>query len=391
MKVSLLHTYYQLSGGEDKVFEAELSLLRERGHRVNILAFHNDAMERFPPWRQGMLTIWNREAYRRLRKALSDIKPEVVHIHNTFPLASPAVLHAAKAEGVPVVMTLHNYRLLCANALFFRNGQVCEDCLGRSPWRSVVHGCYRGSRAATAVVSTMLTVHRWLGTWTQKVDMYIALTEFARQKFIEGGLPADKIAVKPNFVHPDPGPGEGRGGFALFVGRLSPEKGLDTLLAAWEQLQGRAPLKIVGDGPLASEVAAAVQRLEGVEWLGRKPREEVLDLMKQASFLVMPSKVYENFPMTIAEVFATGLPVVASNLGAMATLIDNERTGLHFQPGNPEDLAAKIEWLLSHPEALARMRKEARAEYEAKYTAERNYQMLMGIYQRAMERSKAGD
>jgi len=390
MKVFLSHTYYRLSGGEDKVFEAELFLLREQGHRVNILAFHNDAMKRFSPWRQGMLTIWNREAYRKSRKALSDIKPEVVHIHNTFPLASPAVLHAAKAEGVPVVMTLHNYRLLCANALFFRNGQVCEDCLGRSPWIGVAHGCYRDSRAATAVVATMLTIHRWLGTWTQNVDMYIALTEFARQKFIEGGLPADKIAVKPNFVHPDPGSGEGRGGFALFVGRLSQEKGLDTLLAAWERLQGRVPLKIVGDGPLASEVAAAAERLDGVEWLGRMPREEVLGLMKQASFLVLPSKVYENFPMTIAEAFATGLPVVASDLGAMASLIDHERTGLHFRPGDAEDLAAKVEWMLSHPKALDQMRKEARAEYEAKYTAERNYRMLMEIYARAIENARKG-
>ena len=258
------------------------------------------------------------------------------------------------------------------------------------PWPGVVHACYRGSRAASAVVAAMLVVHRLLGTWTQKVDMYIALTEFARQKFIEGGLPADKVAVKPNFVHPDPGLGEGRGGFALFVGRLSQEKGFDTLLAAWERLQGRVPLKIVGDGPLASEVAAAVGRLEGVEWLGRKPREEVLDLMKRSSFLILPSKVYENFPMIIAEGFATGSPIVASNLGAMASLIEHGRTGLHFHPGDPGDLAAQVEWLLSHPEALARMRKEARAEYEAKYTAERNYQMLIEIYERAIEGARGG-
>jgi glycosyltransferase involved in cell wall biosynthesis len=383
MKLLSLHTYYQLSGGEDSVYEAEMSLLRNRGHAVLPLTFHNKDLASFPPWRQARLTLWNQEAYRRMRQAIRDYKPDLLHAHNTFPLASPAVIRAAKAEGIPVVMTLHNYRLLCVNALFFRRGRVCEDCLGRLPWRGVLHGCYRDSRPASAVVAAMLTLHRALGTWNL-VDRFIALTEFARGKFLEAGLPPEKVVVKPNFVHPDPGPGEGRGGYALFVGRLSPEKGVFTLLEAWKRLGGSIALKIVGDGPLMPAVSRLAREVPGVELLGRKAPEEVYALMGEASFLVFPSECYEGFPKVLAEAFAKGLPVLASALGSQGSIVDHGRTGLHFRPGDPEDLATQVEWLLSHPAELSRMRKEARAEYEAKYTAERNYQMLMNIYERAI-------
>ena len=372
------------------MFAAEVALLRERGHEVSTLTFYNRDLEGLPFWKQAALTLWNREAYEKVREAIRTYRPQIMQIHNTFPLASPAVVHAAKAERVPVVMTLHNYRLLCVNALFFREGRVCEDCLGRLPWPGVAHACYRGSRAASGVVATMLTVHRALGTWTRVVDVYIALTEFARQKFIGGGLPVERIVVKPNFVYPDPGVGDGQGGYALFVGRLSPEKGVGNLLAAWERLGTQVPLKVVGDGPLSSEVAEVARRLEGVEYLGRRSRDQVLAVMKQAAFLVFPSELYEGFPMTIAEAYATGLPIISSNLGAMASLIDHGRTGLHFRPGDPEGLAAKVEWFLAHPAELARMRREARAEYEAKYTAERNYRMLMEIYERAIASARRG-
>ncbi len=387
MKLLLLHTYYQLSGGEDSVYEAEMSLLQNIGHAVLSLTFYNEDLVSFPSWQQAQLTLWNQEAYRRMRQAIRDYKPDLLHAHNTFPLASPAVIRAAKAEGIPVVMTLHNYRLLCVNALFFRRGRVCEDCLGRIPWRGVLHGCYRDSRPASAVVAAMLSLHRALGTWNM-VDRFIALTEFAKQKFIEGGFPPEKISVKPNFVHPDPGPGEGRGGYALFVGRLSPEKGLGTLLMAWERLGGKVPLRIVGDGPLAPEVQEAQKQIPGVEWLGRKAPEEVYALMGEAAFLVFPSEWYETFGRVAIEAFAKGTPVLAAHIGAVGEVTEDGRTGLHFRPGDPEDLAAKVEWLLAHPNELARMRKEARAEYEAKYTAEQNYAQLMAIYHEVLPKRR---
>jgi glycosyltransferase involved in cell wall biosynthesis len=386
MNIIFVHNYYQQPGGEDSVYAAEASLIESRGHRVERYTVHNDLIRRKNPIVVAGATLWNMSTYRELRSIYRRAKPQVVHFHNTFPLVSPAAYYAAKAEGVSVVQTLHNYRLLCPNALFFRGGSVCEDCLGRFvPWPGVVHRCYRGSFAASSAVVSMLTVHRALGTWSHMVDVYIALTEFAKRKFIEAGLPAEKIVVKPNFVYPDPGVGEGKGGYALFVGRLSTEKGLDTLLAAWERVGEKLPLRIVGDGPLTGKVSEAARRLKGVEWLGRRPREEVLALMKDASFLIFPSVCYEGFPMTIAEAYAVGLPVLASNLGGMSSLVDSGRTGFHFRPGDPEDLVAKVEWALSHPEELAAMRKESRAEYEAKYTAERNYQMLMDIYEKALK------
>jgi len=388
MKVLALHTHYLQSGGEDGVFAAEMDLLREKGHEVYSLTFHNRDLEGLPPLRQAAFTLWNREAYEEVGGAIRAYRPEIVHIHNTFPLASPSVVHAAKEEGVPVILTLHNYRLLCVNALFFREGSVCEDCLGRLPWRGVARACYRGSRATSGVVAAMLTVHRALGTWTRLVNVYIALTEFSRQKFIEGGLPVEKIVVKPNFVYPDPGVSSGQNGYALYVGRLSPEKGIKTLLDAWKRLRLGLQLKVVGDGPLAPEVSEVAKRTQGIEWLGRKPRDEVYSLMRRAAFLVLPSIVYENFPMAIAEAYASGLPVIASEMGTMASLVDHGRTGLHFKPGDPEDLAGKVEWLISHPTELTAMRKEARAEYEAKYTAERNYQILMKIYERAIETAR---
>lgn len=382
MRVFLIHTHYKQFGGEDQSFATEEALLRERGLEVLPLTFHNRDLEPLPPWHQGLLTFWNQEAYRRVREAIRSFRPQVVHIHNTFPLASPAVVWAAKAEGVPVVMTLHNYRLFCVNALFYREGRVCEDCLGRAvPWPGVVHGCWRG-RGASATVAGMLALHRVLGIW-ERVDRFIALTEFAQAKFVQGGLPPEKIRVKPNFVHPDPGPGEGRGGYALFVGRLSPEKGIRTLFRAWGRLGGKIPLKVVGDGPLWQEAQEAVKRLPGVELMGRKRPEEVYALMGEASFLVFPSEWYEGLPMVLLEAFARGLPVLASSLGGAGVVVEDQRTGLHHRPGDPEDLAAKVEWLLSHPQELAHMRREARAEYEAKYTAERNYEALMAIYREA--------
>jgi len=384
MKILLCHNYYQQRGGEDESFEAEADLLEAHGQEVVRFTVHNDTVDGMSRWRVARETLWSRPTYARLRELLRRERPDVMHCTNTFPLISPAAYYAARAEGVAVVQALRNYRLLCANALFARDGRVCEDCLGKAvPWAGIRHGCYRQSRAASAVVAGMLGLHRVLGTWSRAVQGYYTLTEFARGKFIAGGLPSDRVAVKPNFVHPDPGSGDGRGGYAVFVGRLAPEKGLDTLLSAWHRLPQPVPLKLVGDGPLAERVKAAAAQHPHIAWLGRRPLADVLGIIGGATFLVMPSIWYETFGRTIIEAFARGTPVIASRLGAMAELVDEGRTGWLFEAGNADDLAAKVRRLWLSRAELADMRREARAEYERRYTAEPNYRQLMAIYERA--------
>jgi glycosyltransferase involved in cell wall biosynthesis len=384
MRILVAHNFYQQSGGEDQCVAAEVAMLEANGHEVIQYCLHNNSIDAMSRLDVASRTIWSRSAYHEVRALIRAHRPRIAHFNNTFPLISPGAYYAARAENVGVVQTLHNFRLLCANALFFRNGRVCEDCVGRSiPWPSIVHKCYRGSRAASATVASMLAAHRALGTWRRAVDVYIALTDFSRRKFHEGGLPAHKIVVKPNFVHPDPGQGRGAGGYGVFVGRLSEEKGLDTLLNAWKILGGSVPLKIVGDGPMAAMVEEAAKRDLCIQWLGRKPAQEVYALIGEAMFMLFPSNCYETFGRVLIESFAKGTPVIASNLGAMAELVDHGRTGLHFSAGDVDDLASKVRHLMADPAELQRMRRAARLEYEQKFSARSNYHTLMAIYERA--------
>jgi len=357
MNVLLAHNFYQQPGGEDQVYASERALLEKFGHRVHRFEMDNDAIDSMGKLAAMRATIWNRKSYEAMRAAVREHRAQVVHFHNTFPLISPAAYTAARDEGAAVVQTLHNFRLLCPNAVFFRDGKVCEDCLGKTlAWPGVKHKCYRESRAASGAVATMACVHRIKGTWNNAVDAYIAPTEFARQKFITGGLPADRIFVKSNFVDPDPGVGTGDGGYAVFVARLSYEKGLETLLAAWEQLADLIPLKIVGDGPLAHLVQQAMSRTKNIEWLGRLPLEKVYETISGATMLIFPSRCYETFGRVAVEAYAKGVPVVASNHGAMADVVAHERTGLLFTPGDAGALAAAVKQLLADPARRAAMR-----------------------------------
>jgi len=385
MKILLCHNYYQQRGGEDQSFEDEAWLLESHGHDVIRYTRHNDDIADMSRRHVATQTIWNRRTYHELRSIIQREQPDVMHCTNTFPLISPAAYTAAKKERLPVVQALRNYRLLCPSATFLRDGSVCEACLGKAiPWPSVLHGCYRDSRAATAVIATMLTTHRLLKTWKRSVSLYYSLTQFARSKFIEGGFSADRVVVKPNFIRTDAAPGDGSGGYVLFVGRLSPEKGIDTLLNAWSRLPATTQLKIVGDGPLAERVRRAAEKDDRIEWLGQQPLDDVLQLIGDAACLVMPSVWYETFGRTIAEAFSRGTPAVVSKMGAMQELVDHGRTGFHFEPGNADDLATTIQQMLADPTQLANMRRAARTEFEDKYTAEANYRMLMAIYERVL-------
>ncbi|MFV9504775.1 MAG: glycosyltransferase family 4 protein [Oscillochloridaceae bacterium umkhey_bin13] len=388
MRIVRVHNYYQQPGGEDQSYAAEIRLLQAYGHEVIPVTLHNDQIETMGRWQIATTTIWNQTFYQKLQALVQRVQPAVVHFDNTFPLVSPAAYYAVRRAGVPVVQSLRNYRLLCANAYFLRDGRVCEDCLHQiMPWPAIAHACYRESLLASLGVAALQSSHRILGTWQHQVDCFVALTPFVRQKFIEGGLPAAKIAVKPNFLAHDPGytpdHREHNPGYALFVGRLSPEKGLVPLLEAWRSLGDRLPLRVVGTGPLADQLSRESEQYPHIHWLGSRSQAEVLELMRQARLLVMPSLWYETFGRVIIEAFAVGLPVLASRLGSMEQLIQHQRTGLLVQPGDPQDLVATVNWALAHPAAMASMRRNARTEYEALYTPERNYALLMAIYAQA--------
>lgn len=390
MQILLVHNFYQQAGGEDVVFKNESELLQHHGHTVFHYTADNHELLQTNKGIAALETIWSHSSNKRLESVLQEVKPAVVHFHNTFMRISPSAYHVCHKLKVPVVQTLHNYRLLCPAATFYRNGQLCEDCLGQQvPIASIRHACYRQSRSQSAVVSAMLTTHRLLNTWQDKVDIFIALTQFARQKFIEGGLPAEKIIVKPNFTYSDPGERTKPGAFALFVGRLTPEKGINLLLKAWNSLAD-IPLKIVGDGPMRREVEVTIKNSgkSSIKVLGKQSQERIFSLMKEASFLVFPSEWYEGFPMTIVEAYASSLPVIGAKLGSIAEIIGDGRTGLHFVPGDATDLANKVRWAWNHSKEIEQMGKVARSQYENFYTAKHNYQQLLKIYEKAIEKQK---
>lgn len=382
MRVLVAHNTYQHRGGEDSVVEAEIALLRSHGHEVATYFRHNDDIAAMSKATAAQQTLWSSRTTSELTGLIHTFRPDVIHAHNTFPLISPSLYWAAERAGVPVVQTLHNFRLMCLNGLFLREGRVCEDCQGRLPWRGVVRKCYRGSGAASAALAGMLTLHRGLGTYRHKVARYIALNDFCRNKFIEGGLPAERIVVKPNFVDFAVPAALPRQGF-LFVGRLAREKGVQTLAGAAVLLPD-ASVRVAGDGP----ESALLDGVNGITRLGSLPGEAVRQEMNRAMALVIPSICYETFGLVVIEAFATDLPVIASRIGALAVLVRDGETGLLFEPGNPQDLATKMAWALAHPEAMASMGRKARAQYEAEFTAERNYAQLMAIYADAISANK---
>lgn len=354
--------------------EAEVSLLRSHGHEV--IEYRRDNAEIPGRSRIGVVseTFWSGQTANDIAEIIRRARPDIIHVHNTFPLVSPSLYWAASRAGVPIVQTLHNFRLFCPQAMFLRDGKVCEDCLGRLPFNGIRHGCYRESRAQTAVLASMLMFHRTIGTYANKVSRYIALNDFCRRKFIEGGLPADRIVTKPNFVDFDLPQTFERSGF-LFVGRLSQEKGIATLANAFSEVND-ATLRVAGTGPEMDQL----QGRDGIALLGGLSGDLVREEMCRASALVLPSIWYENFPRTLVEAFGCALPVIASRLGALAELVEDGKTGLLFEPGNAKDLAEKMRWANENPDRMAEMGANARRVYEENYTADRNYAALMEIY-----------
>ena len=393
MKIVLVHNKYREAGGEDIVFESEKRLLERAGHSVTPYVRSNWEMQDHSVMARMAIVpamLWSSNTRHEFADILDGVRPDIVHAHNTFMRITPSIYSACAERGIPVVQTLHNFRLLCPGGNFFRHGVICRECVDHNLLRSVRHGCYRDSRGATAAVALMLAFHRALETYEKSVARFITLTKFAKQEFVAAGFPPDKFVVKPNFSDEDPRERTGEGHYALFIGRIMENKGPRVLLNAWKNLYEHYPLQIVGDGPDREtlETEARELGLSEISFRGRISREAVIQAIKSARFVIVPSVLYEGFPMCIVESFACGTPVLCSKLGGLAEIVEDRVTGLHFQPGDAGELARTVQWAWNHPSELDRMGHAARAEYEAMYTAEKNYSLLMEIYEQAL--AKAG-
>ena len=381
MKILLGHNFYRYRGGEDEVVEDEAQLLKDKGEEVFFYHKSNKAFDRLTPLSklQALYHIgWSREAYTEVRSLIRQHKPEVAHFHNLFYRLTPSVYQACHEEGVPVVQTLHNYRIRCANGLYFRNGEICQKCLKDTFQPAIRYGCFQNSRLKTFFLVRALQKYWEKGIWAKYVRRFIVLSEFSKQKHLEAGLPKEKMAVKPNFCPPASEPGK-KGNFVLYLGRLSLEKGVDVLVEAWRK-HAFFPLKIAGDGPQKAELQAKAGK--DVEFLGALPKQDAMRLLQEAKMLVVPSVCYENFPRVIVEAFSMGTPVLCSKLGGMAEIVEEGVSGFHFEPGNPDDLLRQMKRMKDMD--LTQIQKNARKIYQERYTAEGNYSFLRSIYEEAI-------
>jgi glycosyltransferase involved in cell wall biosynthesis len=389
MRVLLVHNHYRSSApsGEDAVFLNEQLMLEHHGHEVIPFEKYNDDIEEGTLIRRINLALtgaWSKKSHAEISRLIQKTRPDISHFHNTFPLVSPSGYAASHENGVPVVQTLHNYRLICPGALLQRESRPCEDCVGTNLVPALLHRCYRNSLPATSAQVWMLLRNRWTGSYRVLVDRYIALTRFSAGRLVKGGLPSDRVVVKPNFLPNPPSPGSGSGNYAVYVGRLSEEKGVRTLLSAWHTL-GHIKLKILGDGPLRAELEHTARTADlNIEFLGFQERERILSVIGDAVILVVPSEWYEGFPMVILEGYACGTPVLASRIGSLDEVVVEGVTGSKFVSGNPSDLAEKLSRLYTTARGNLGLRNAVRQHFDTMFTMERNYQRLSGIYQDAI-------
>lgn len=379
-----MHNAYARRGGEDEVVRRESRMLAHAGLDVRVAIASNQGLE--APGRTLATAVrlpYSRSSMRRTLQLLREFEPDLVHLHNPFPLLTPSVLDACEQAGVPVVHTLHNYRYFCANGVMLRQGRPCDLCLHGSELHGVLSACYRDSRLGSLAVARMIRRHRRRRTWQRKVFSFIAPSGFSRRILSDAGLPAGRITVKPHFVDtPVASPKHRDRTYAAYVGRLSVEKGIASLLEAWAGMD--CELRIAGDGPLRGQVERAAQRDPTIRYLGPLARDGVDEVLGSAAFLVFPSILPETFGMTVIESYAQATPVLVSRLGGQAELVREGQTGLLFTAGDSQDLAAKAADLLSENDRRLQMGDHARSEYETRYTPEYNLDRLLAVYENAL-------
>ncbi|MBS2210214.1 glycosyltransferase family 4 protein [Carboxylicivirga mesophila] len=385
MRVLFIHNRYQQAGGEDTVVKMEMDMLRENGNEVDLLEFNNDNITTLTDkLRAFVSSIYSFSTKRIVETKISETSYDVIHVHNFFPLVSPSVYDAAYKYKIPIVQTLHNYRIICPGALLMQDGKICEKCLKGNYFNAMIYKCYRNSILGSLSIALMDGVHRAINTWNNKINKVICLTEFAKNKFIEGGIDKNKLVVKPNFllIKEDLPEEINRENVGLFVGRISEEKGINSLIEIHDKLKGL--ILIVGDGP-------AIDKLKGLskfKILGRKSNKEVVELMRKSSFLLFPSIWYEGLPMTILEAFSNKLPVIATNIGAMKELIKDDSNGLHYNIGRSEEMAEKINWAFDNYEQFRKYGLNAYITFKESYSSEVNYSKQIEIYKQVINENK---
>lgn len=397
MMILLVHNFYSSAtpSGENGVYEAEKRLLESHAHEVSSFVRCSDEIIKkagVGKLQGAFSTVWNPWMAKKIQADVDRLKPDVVHVHNTFPLISPSIFHAIGRRAARV-LTLHNYRIFCPAAIPMRDGKVCTECLDkRSPVPSMIHGCYRGSRIATLPLALNVGVHRLLRTWKDHVDAFIVLSEFQRELMVDAGLPRDKVHVKPNFYagYPEVVEWKKRKPYVVFAGRLTAEKGVINLLKAWQSWGKEAPeLRLVGDGELRPELERLAAGLP-VRFLGQVDAEEAQLQIANARLQILPSEWFEGFPMVVREAFAFGTPSAVSDIGPLPSIVEHGKSGIVFQPGDPQSLLSEVRTAWENSNMLERLGKGARAEFEEKYTEEANYSMLIDIYDKAIKVSRNG-
>ncbi|WP_416448243.1 glycosyltransferase family 4 protein [Leeuwenhoekiella sp. A2] len=379
MKILLIHSYYTLRGGEDAVFEQEAKLLA-RKNDVEVLCFYNQSGIKGAL--QFLGSIWNIQAAKKVAEKLEQFKPQVVHIHNWHFATGPLVFRTISKRRIPVVVTLHNYRMICPSATFLINGEIAINSLNAFPWYAIRNKAYRGSFFLTFWLAFTNWFHNKIRTWN-KVDKYIVLTQFARNLYTKSKLNLDsnKFIIKSNFVEKI---GEleieNRLDHFLFIGRLSKEKGIVTLLEVFRN--SKFKLRIAGDGPLKDHVLKIEDEKSNITYLGSLSKIEIMKELKQCTALVFPSQWYEGMPMTIIEALSTGTPVIASDLGAMSSMVKHEYNGLLFNYQDEASLFKAITYWATQPNSMkGKMQKNAYLEYENKFTPQKNIVQLNNIYE----------
>ena len=385
MRILLVHCYYRSSApsGEDSVYRNERKLLEDNGFQVICYEKYNDNLNNISSFKKmlaGTKFIWSASAYTELSEIIQKHKPDVAHFHNIFPQISTSAYAACKKLGVPVVQTLHNYRYICPSGLLQRNNIPCEKCIHGSLINSLIYKCYRGSIFATLPMAIMILFNNLMGNFKNNVDRYIALTNFSKSKFIASGFPADKFSIKPNFVDFIENTQPVLGDYVVFVGRLTQEKGVATLIEACKVLK-HIPVKILGDGELRAKLeTTCIQFGLDVEFLGNQPKNIVMDTVRNSRFLVIPSEWYEGFPVVVVEAYACGKPVLGSKIGSLDEIIIENVTGRKFKAGSPSSLAKTIEGMWSDTDMLKVMSENAQKIFDTEYNPAANLKSLLCIY-----------